>query len=408
MHSFRSLFLLLLAPSALALPQDPSKAEVLISKEGGFSAYLILDNGGKGIWCTKSFQLFPEYGTPEVVGLDDAGKCQVMISYSGKWTPRLAVHDGKWLGAMTQAEIDPTVTGEELYVAGERGSIYQVVPHRGGLFSTRLVAELPGREVHTMVGGELDPAAKGNELLVFTRPGGLFRLRAQGPGQAFHVQKIQELDGRVRDALVLPGIGAKRIATVSRAGRLALLTMTKAGAKWQTVYEQAMGMGRLALGKTSDLVLYSTHDDGRILRHAEHGDSWQTETIFVGPQGPRGLAVGRFSPDPEVETVAIFGYSGKVQLLSRRADGPWQERTIFTDRDKGHWLQSAELDGRNHTDELIGSGYGGRIFMLVLQDPEPSEAVDTRTTETDTKKREAGQASQQRSSAAGASRNRRD
>ena len=55
--------------------------------------------------------------------------------------------------------------------------------------------------------------------------------------------------------------------------------------------------------------------------------------------------------------------SGKVQLLTR-GEGGWTVETIFTDREKGHWLAAGELDGRNATDELVCCGFGGRIVML--------------------------------------------
>ena len=51
-------------------------------------------------------------------------------------------------------------------------------------------------------------------------------------------------------------------------------------------------------------------------------------------------------------------------MLSRKGGEPWKVETLFEDRDKGHSLAVAELDGRNATEELLGSGYGGRIFML--------------------------------------------
>ena len=75
------------------------------------------------------------------------------------------------------------------------------------------------------------------------------------------------------------------------------------------------------------------------------------------------IAAGRFHQDPKVETVAVFGYSGKVQLLSR-IEGKWKVETLFQDTDKGHGLAVAELDGRNNTRELLSSGYSGRIVML--------------------------------------------
>jgi hypothetical protein len=128
-----------------------------------------------------------------------------------------------------------------------------------------------------------------------------------------------------------------------------------------------MGMGRMAIRAkrgTGGLVLYTTHDDGRILRHERlpSGD-FATSVIYRGAQGPRGIAAGRFAEDPGTETVAVFGYSKNVELLTRGATG-WAAETIFVDRAKGHWLCAAELDGRNETDEILLSGYSGRIVLL--------------------------------------------
>ena len=83
---------------------------------------------------------------------------------------------------------------------------------------------------------------------------------------------IQELPGRVRDALVLPTHdgGAAQIATVSRAGCFELLQLSAEGPTWKSVHEIAMGRGRLALkpwAAGQPVVLYSTADDGRIFRH---------------------------------------------------------------------------------------------------------------------------------------------
>ncbi len=57
----------------------------------------------------------------------------------------------------------------------------------------------------------------------------------------------------------------------------------------------------------------------------------------------------------------------RVDLLSRPPGGAFSVETIFADRDRGHWLDAAELDGRNATDELLGSGYGGRVFLLARE-----------------------------------------
>jgi hypothetical protein len=153
---------------------------------------------------------------------------------------------------------------------------------------------------------------------------------------------------------------------VSRTGHFQILTITPDGPRFSVVYEDAMGKGRLALRPSrpgQPTVVYTTHDDGRILRHERRPAGWTTETIFLGPLGPRGIAAGAFGEGPDVETVAIFGYSGRVQLLTR-GDAGWTAETIFVDRDKGHWLASGELDGRNGTPEIVLSGYSGRIVLL--------------------------------------------
>lgn len=52
-----------------------------------------------------------------------------------------------------------------------------------------------------------------------------------------------------------------------------------------------------------------------------------------------------------------------MELLTGR-DGKWSAETIFVDDSEGHWISVGELDGRNATDELVCSGFGGRIHLL--------------------------------------------
>lgn len=362
------------APQAAAVPKveppnaDPTNGEAPLPASAGWHASLVIDNGGTGIWTVKSFQVFDHLGCPEVVGLDDRGRCHVLMSYSGRWTPITVLHDGKWLGGLTHGDIDPRVAGAEIYTGSQRGNIYQVRAHGQTLVDGHLIASIEGREIHTLVAGDLDPRSPGSEVIVFTRPGGLYRLAPTGKDGGFDLVKLMDLEGRIRDAVVLPARAGQtpRIACVSRTGKLELLQITEEGPRWSTVYAASMGMGRLALkpGRAEEpLVLYSTHDDGRILRHEEGAAGWSTQTIYLGPQGPRGIAVGRFDADPAVETVAIFGYSKKVELLTRTTDG-WRAETLFEDLDKGHWLCAGEIDGRNGTQELFTSGYSGRIVLL--------------------------------------------
>lgn len=358
----RTALTLLLACICAAAPgenKDPREGRVVLPGKSGWDASLVIDNKGVGIWTVDSFQVFNQYACPEVVGLDNDGRCHVLASYSGRWTPITAVHDTKWLGGLSHGDVDPRTAGSEIYVGSQRGNLYQIVAYPHTALDNRLIAHFQGREIHTIVAGDLDPRTKGRELIVFTRPGGLFRITPDGPDGKWNTTHLQDLPGRIRDAVIF----GDSIATVSRAGKLALLRITKDGPKWETIYKSAMGMGRISFAPERPSVLYSTHDDGRVLRHERTGGAWKTETIYLGPEGPRGVAAGRFDADPAVETVAVFGYSGKVQLLSRKQD-KWEVETLFQDSDKGHWLAVAEVDGRNSTRELLSSGYSGRIVLL--------------------------------------------
>jgi hypothetical protein len=352
-------------PSALG---DPAAGEVPLECAPGWEARMIFD-AGAGVWAVKTYDLFEQYAVPEVVALDDFGRCNALISYSGKFTPKSTVHDGKWLAPTAQADIDPRAEGSELYVSGQSGNVYQVLAYRHGAMDSRLIAHLPGREVHTLVAGELDPDSPGEELLAFTRPGELFQLKPDLARTEFEVTSLGELSGRIRDAIVLPATGVQRprVATVSRTGEFALLELAPAGPSWKVIHALPMGMGRIArrpAANGASLVLYTSCDDGRVLRHEELADgTWSIETIYDGPQGARGLAAGRFTESATVECVALHGYSGEVELLTGGTNG-WSAETIFTDIDKGHWLETCELDGRNATDELLATGYSGRVVLL--------------------------------------------
>lgn len=348
---------------------NPALAEVPLPAKAGWNATLVLDNNGVGIWTVEALQVFSQTGTLEIVGLDDLGRVQVCSGYSGKWTPNTVVSDGKWLGGLAHGDVDPRIAGAETYTGSQQGNLYQVVAWPHGILDYRLIAHLPGREIHTIVAGEPDEAHRGPELIVFTRPGGVFRVTPTGKDGTFETKQLMDYDGRVRQALVLPHAKSETpaIVTVSHNGRLELLRLTKTGPKWRTLYEDAMGLGRVALKPTpvgQPLVLYTTHDDGRILRHQQRkGEDWSTETIYLGPQGPRGVVAGCFGESSDIETIATFGYSKNVELLTRTTNG-WRAEIIFEDTDKGHWLATAEMDGRNNAREIITSGYSGRMVLL--------------------------------------------
>jgi len=349
---------------------DPTQVEVSFPAGAGWQGTLVIDNDGVGIWTVGVMQVFQAYACPEIVGLDDKGRCHVLWGYSGKWNPVTTVSDGKWLGGLAQGDIDPRIPGEEVYVGSQSGNIYQVVGYPDRIADNRRVARLGGYEIHTLIAGDVDPHSDGPELIAFTLPGAVFRLRPKPPEEdGFLAERLLAFDGRVRQAEVLPQAPGRpvEIAVIMRTGVLAILTFTPDGPAFRTIHELPMGMGRLSVKKDAPPdrpVIYGTADDGRVYRHERSNDgSWTNELIYAGPQGMRGCASGRFDADPDVETVAVFGYCHRVELLTRRESG-WSRETLFVDSHKGHWLSAGELDGRNNTDELVCSGYSGRVVLL--------------------------------------------
>lgn len=355
---------------------NPAKSLVLLDGAApGWRASLVLENDPVGVWRMEPVQLFPQYATPEVIGLDDQGVCWVMVSYSGKWTPLQVLHDGAWLGAVAHEDLDPKAPGQEMYVGGKKGVLYQVRSYPDGGLDARRIATFDGREIHTLVASDLISAEPGPELLVFTRPGGLYQVRSTPEGD-FQTEFFGDLPGRIRDALAIPD--QHSLVTASRNGQVSLFRMDADGPQWEIIHQAKEGIGRLALGTQRSNgfpIIYSSGDNGRIFRHAlSDNGAWETENIYSGPLGPRGLVAGRFDPDPEVETIAIFGYSGRVERLSYR-DGQWNAQTLFTDRDRGHWLSRIEIDARNATDEILLSGYGARIVLLSMDPGLGNEAL---------------------------------
>lgn len=153
------------------LTLDPTAGEVKLATNAGFDAYLV-HQSDVGVWTVKCLPILERYGCPEIVALDDKGRCVILNSYSGKWTPWLAVHDGQWLGGIAHEDVDPRRPGNELDVGGKRGNLYQVWPHPQGGFDTNVITHLPGTEIHTLVAADLDRTRPGVELIAFTRRGG--------------------------------------------------------------------------------------------------------------------------------------------------------------------------------------------------------------------------------------------
>lgn len=382
------------APSAAsAVPAaklDPSKEEIRLPALGGFEAQVVIEND-VGIWTCGPIKTFPRYGCPEVFGLDDKGRIIVAWSYSGKWTPVVALDDKEWLGALADCDLDPEIPGREWYTGGKRGNLYRLGFHDDTTVDQQRVARFPAEEIHTLVGGELDGNHPGEELLVFTLKGDVYSMSKSE--NVLASKRIADTGGRVRQALVLPGsefdpknpsgAGHPWMIAALRSGRVLLLRLVGDTLEQRVVVDEAMGFGRVAIKPDwkpgEPYVVYATRDDGVILRLEGRpedprpatqaggnstGAAWKCEMIYAGPQGPRGVAAGHFSADPSIETVVIFGYSSKVEMLSRKAGEAWKAETIFEDREKGHWISTCEVDGRNSTDEIVCSGYGSRVILL--------------------------------------------
>jgi len=354
---------------------------------GGWQAELVLDVAPTGVWCVKAFDAFPQYAEPELVALDDLGRCWVIVSYGGRWTRYSTGADGTWLGIAAQGDVDPRIDGPELYAGAESGRIWEVVAHPEGVLDRRLAASIDGRAIHSLVAGDFDTERAGQELLAFTEPAEIWLLVPREPERdGFEARRVARLPGRIRDAVVLDtseeraragGRLADRVLLASRSGEVALLSALPASEaqaqddSWVRVLDQRpFGVGRICVssGSTSLAgVLYFTREDGTVWRMQwEEGRFEAAQRIHAGSRGPRGIATGRFHQDAARESVAVFGYSQEVELLTRPATGTgeWEAETIFVDEDKGHWLSAVELDGRNSTDELVCCGYSGRVVLL--------------------------------------------
>jgi hypothetical protein len=332
------------APADKAAP-DPALDVVTLGAAGGWDARLLWTSDC-GVWTVELAEVLPRAAGPEIVALDDRGRCALLNLYATKvsyWQP---VMDGYWLGGVAHADIDPWLQGPELYLGGKRGNLYQVVPLEQGGFDSRVVAYFPGKEIHTL-------CAVGKVLYAGLISGEWMRLEPAAGEWKVHLAHRDP--GRIRDAVV---VGGKDVVYVSGSGRLVRLD----GEKETELYRCPQGLARIDRGSEPD-VYYAVGDDGQVMRIAKSGGRYEKEMIYAGPPGARGIARGRFFEDPRVEGLALFGYSGNVEIL-RKTPAGWKSEKIFRDVDKGHWLVAGELDDRNATDEIVISGYGGRVVLL--------------------------------------------
>ncbi len=356
-------------PFAVALAvfaRAQSVAEIPASGCAGWEA-AVVHRGEQGVWYAHAAKVIDAYGAPEIIATDDAGRVLVLSVYSGKWTPLGVTPDGQWLAPSRPADVDPRVPGREIYAAGKAGNVHRVhveaLPF--GKFELRSVevGHLAGEEFHTVVAEDLDPTRPGDELLAFAISGAVVALTPGSGASDFDMRKVADLPGRMRDAVVLPGV-PPAIVGPTRSGHVIALRMTVRGIDSEVLAREPMGLGRIAIG-AGGRVLWVTRDDGVLLRFARNADgTWAREVAFAGAQGLRGVAAGRFFAEPEREAVAVYGYGKQVQLVWREAGGPWRVDTIFRGEAQGHWLTVGEFDGRNGTEELVAAGFGGEVVLL--------------------------------------------
>ena len=367
---------------AASIGAQTTTTEEPLAAADGWTAHRIHDGSG-GVWYARVDDVVPDYGAPDVLLGDDDGNVTLLSVYSGNWTARRVNPDGQWLAPSRAADVDPRVPGPEIYAAGRAGNVHRLrlVEEGGGRFRLESVeiAHVANEEFHTVIADDLDPSTDGDELLVFGISGDVYRLdpslRDGDPqGSIFTLRRVAELGGRVRDAVVWrPRDGSRvRIIGVSRSGDVLAMTLGAEGLQTEVLAHEPMGLGRIARRSPRDAqpdVFYVTRDDGVVLRFelGAGGGPPRREVIFAGSQGLRGIVAGRFHTEAERESVAIYGYGGRVQLVSRAGDGRWQVETIHEAPAQGHWLASGELDGRNDTDELIATGFAGQVVLLARE-----------------------------------------
>lgn len=360
-----SVLAVLTTACAHLVPANPREGPVVLAAEPGYEARLLW-RSEVGVWTVGVHDLLERYAGLEIVALDDRGRCAVLVQNSGKTTPLVALEDGTWLGGLASGDVDPRRPGEELYVGAQRGNLYQVVAHEQGGFDANVIAYFPGREVHSLLSVQLDDDAE-LELVCGLSTGEVLQLAPpRAPGEAWTSWTIHGDPGRVRQMIAFEVEGRPRIALVSRSGRASILTPTPTGFRETILHRATQGLARLCASTRrvhAAPILYAIGDQGEVLRFVRGPSGvWSSETIHLGPTGGRGIAADVLGV--EGESVAIFGYSGTVELLTRAEDGAWSAAPIFQDRDKGHWLVAAELDDRTPGRELVVSGYSGDVVTI--------------------------------------------
>lgn len=332
------------------------------------------------VWSLLVEDLLPALPGPEIVALDELGRAPLLFvpaRFESRVVPWFTIMDGRWLGAAAFGDADPRREGSELYLAGGRGNLYQVVPLPRGGFESRLVWYIDD-EIHALLLDDVIPDHTGLDLLACTLAGEIVHVIPSGePDTPWRGEVIHTEPARVRQVVAgdfSPILEGREIVFVSLAGRCIHLGFDEGRLDTQVLWQSDQGLARIVRGGSSggelENVLYIAGDDGRLVRLSRRPDAeWSGRVIYESEAGLRGAATGRFTSESYEESIALFGYDRKVVLLLRsQADGPFLSRTIFNDSDRGHWLAAAELDPRNATDEILVCGYSGRVTLLTRSD----------------------------------------
>lgn len=392
MRSGLNLLLVVVVAAALAascagpVEDEPFLCQETLSEGGQPSAgwtSTTLWESDSPVWSVFVDDILPGKAGREIVAMDDKGRATLLFMNNNESVPWTILMDGLWLGAAAFGDIEPEISGKELYLAGSRGNLYQVVPLGQGGFESRVIWYARD-EIHSLILGDVVPANPGPDLLACTLRGEICLLTPRRAGGPWKVDLLYREPARVRDAVVYdfcPELEGDEIVYVSRAGRLVRLGWKDGNLDVQVLYSDSQGLARIALGLVRENgvpVIYTAGDDGRIIRFSRSSvGAWIGTPIFEGLPGARGVAPVRIDDEACEECVALFGYAKEVTLLKRRkGEERFSVETVFTDTDKGHWLEAAALDGRTGADEIVVCGYSGNVTLLSREeeaDPLPDQ-----------------------------------
>ena len=355
----------LATPTTAAPTSAAGPVSSLLSVREGWEARAWLDQGTVGVWTVQCLDVVPDYAGPEVVAVDDKGRLHILFTYSGRMYSWQVVEDREWLGGVWLADVDPAIPGPELYTGGRRGNLYQIVWKPWAAFSVVSPCHVNG-ELNNVVAADFEPSRPGLELIGFLHPRGIVRFR---PENQFAPEEVNADAIRLRDAAVFRDGDRDSAMVASRDGTLGVLRAGNDG-KYaiDVIARRSNGFGRVTKSPWTENgfpVFFAGCDDGAVLRVSRDASGrFVARDIWVGTRGVRGVAADVFGADPAQETVAVFGYGREIVMLERTQGGTFGATTVFTDREKGHWLCAGELDDRNSTRELVACGFGGRVVVL--------------------------------------------